>query len=68
MTLMTGQGTEFDRALLGHPCWLESQAGERIPLPVQRWRTDYGSTGLTGSAVRRTAECGGRWFATLVRR
>jgi SAM-dependent methyltransferase len=42
MTLVIGQGTEFDRALLGHPCWLESQAGERIPLPVQRWRRPPG--------------------------
>jgi SAM-dependent methyltransferase len=30
-------GTEFDRALLGHRCWLELANGGRVELPVERW-------------------------------
>lgn len=35
-------GTEFDRGLLGHGCWLELINGERIELPVERWTEDWG--------------------------
>jgi SAM-dependent methyltransferase len=35
MTLLIG--TEFDRGLLGHRCWLELANGERVELPVERW-------------------------------
>jgi len=31
-------GTEFDRGLLGHRCWLELANGQRVELPVERWR------------------------------
>ncbi|TWE14875.1 methyltransferase family protein [Prauserella muralis] len=34
---------EFDAGLLGVRCWLELPGGERIELPVQRWRRDPGS-------------------------
>jgi SAM-dependent methyltransferase len=32
--------TDFDVALLGETCWLELAGGERISLPVERWRAD----------------------------
>ncbi|GAB3483857.1 class I SAM-dependent methyltransferase [Amycolatopsis cihanbeyliensis] len=32
------RGGEFDRALLGDPCWLELVTGECVTLPVHRWR------------------------------
>lgn len=35
-------GSEFDRGLLGHGCWLELASGERIELPVERWTEDSG--------------------------
>ena len=35
-------GSEFDRGLLGHDCWLELTNGERVELPVERWTEDSG--------------------------
>jgi SAM-dependent methyltransferase len=32
--------TDFDVALLGQTCWLELATGERITLPVERWRSE----------------------------
>jgi SAM-dependent methyltransferase len=32
--------TDFDVALLGQACWLELRTGERIALPVDRWRAE----------------------------
>jgi SAM-dependent methyltransferase len=34
------QGTAFEPGLLGSTCWLEVATGERIRLPVDRWRSD----------------------------
>ncbi|PPK66130.1 class I SAM-dependent methyltransferase [Actinokineospora auranticolor] len=31
-------GTEFDPGLLGTRCWLERPGGDRVELPVHRWR------------------------------
>lgn len=36
----TSTHREFDRALLGQTCWLELANGQRIELPVTRWRND----------------------------
>ncbi|WP_216209839.1 class I SAM-dependent methyltransferase [Amycolatopsis aidingensis] len=38
MTARATRGGEFDRALLGDPCWLELVTGECVALPVHRWR------------------------------
>ncbi|SFB48272.1 hypothetical protein SAMN05216266_113118 [Amycolatopsis marina] len=42
MTVAGKPGAEFDGALLGTPCWLELLSGERVALPVHRWRLPPG--------------------------
>ena len=71
-------GTEFDRGLLGHGCWLELTNGERIELPVERWTEDSGEgddillDACTGPTLdigcgpgRLTAALAGRGLAAL---
>jgi SAM-dependent methyltransferase len=63
----------FEPGLLGQTCWLELATGERIPLPVQRWRSaaDNGDELLLGRCRGPTLDVGcgpGRLTSELVRR
>ncbi|HEU5475994.1 MAG TPA: class I SAM-dependent methyltransferase [Actinophytocola sp.] len=40
---MTHRTTAFEPGLLGRRCWLELATGERINLPIQRWRAPSGA-------------------------
>ncbi|HEV8561955.1 MAG TPA: class I SAM-dependent methyltransferase [Actinophytocola sp.] len=39
---MRHRATAFEPGLLGRRCWLELATGERISLPIHRWRSDSG--------------------------
>ncbi|MCR6484065.1 class I SAM-dependent methyltransferase [Amycolatopsis sp. OK19-0408] len=65
-------GTEFDRGLLGHHCWLELADGERIELPVHRWTAPSdGDDVLLDACTGPTVDLGcgpGRLTAALAHR
>ncbi|QUQ69329.1 methyltransferase domain-containing protein [Kutzneria sp. CA-103260] len=65
--------TEFDPGLLGEHCWLECANGERVMLPVTRWRDDPDSADelLLAACLGPTLDVGcgpGRLVDALVRR
>ena len=65
--------TEFDPGLLGEHCWLECANGERVMLPVTRWRDDPNSADelLLTACVGPTLDVGcgpGRLVDALVQR
>jgi SAM-dependent methyltransferase len=65
--------TEFDPGLLGEHCWLECANGERVMLPVARWRDapDSADELLLDACLGPTLDIGcgpGRLVDALVRR
>jgi SAM-dependent methyltransferase len=65
--------TEFDPGLLGEHCWLECANGERVMLPVTRWRDepDAADEVLLAACLGPTLDVGcgpGRLVETLTRR
>jgi SAM-dependent methyltransferase len=66
-------GAVFDPALLGGQCWLELSTGERITLPVQRWRSvpERGDQVMIGRCAGPTLDVGcgpGRLTSALTAR
>lgn len=66
-------GTAFEPGLLGRACWLELADGNRIELPVHRWRApvDPGDELLLGRCTGPTLDAGcgpGRLTAALAER
>ena len=66
-------GTEFEPGLRGERCWLEVADGNRISLPVHRWRDDHsaGDELLLSSCHGPTVDLGcgpGRLTAALAER
>ncbi|WP_410618539.1 class I SAM-dependent methyltransferase [Amycolatopsis sp. cmx-8-4] len=72
MTAPASTGSEFDRGLLGHRCWLELPSGERIELPVERWaQASDGDEVLLDACTGPTLDIGcgpGRLTAALAER
>ena len=72
MTAPATTGSEFDRGLLGHRCWLELADGERIELPVERWaQPSDGDEVLLDACTGPTIDVGcgpGRLTAALAER
>lgn len=64
---------DFEPGLLGHHCWLDLATGERISLPVERWRAtpDPGDELLLSRCTGPTIDIGcgpGRLTAALTER
>jgi SAM-dependent methyltransferase len=72
MTAPATTGSEFDRGLLGHHCWLELADGGRIELPVERWaQPSDGDEVLLDACTGPTIDLGcgpGRLTAALAER
>jgi SAM-dependent methyltransferase len=70
---MSRRRTPFEPGLLGRACWLELPTGERIMLPIERWRSapERGDELLLGHCTGPTLDVGcgpGRLTVALVRR